>query len=334
MRASLKALLGLGGALALQQALHRRTWKSVDPLVSELGGSESWHETPYGNLFYTVRGEGPSLLLLHGIYAGASSYEWRSNFAALSERFRVYAVDLLGFGKSEKPDVAYTAELMEAVVEDFVRHVPGCGTLAIASSLTGAWCAHLAAYHPELFGGLVLVNPTGVLTLADPPGARARRLLQALSAPVLGEAFYDAVASRPSIRYYLEEKTYYNPRMVDDAMVRHYWTSAHQPDAERAARAFISGMLNRAIRSELPQIQTSLGIVWGAHNAYQKHLSEAEAFAQLSPRALSRVFENCGGLPHDEDPRTFNGFVQDFFSAIPAIALTETEPQEWEEPGL
>ncbi|MNL25466.1 hypothetical protein D3C87_1469490 [compost metagenome] len=117
-------------------------------------------------------------------------------------------------------------------------------------------------------------------------------------------------------------------------MVRHYWTSAHQPGAEHAARAFVSGLLNRSIRAELPQIQTSLGIVWGAHNAYQNLLTEAEAFAQLSPRALSRVFENGAGLPHDEDPATFNRFVLDFFGAIPAIALTEAEPQEWEEPGL
>jgi len=334
MRASLKALLGLGGAVALQQALHRRTWQAVDPLVSELGGSESWHETPYGTVFYTVRGEGPSLLLLHGIYAGASSFEWRATFAALSERFRVYAVDLLGFGKSEKPDVAYSAELMEAVIEDFVRHVPACGTLAIASSLTAAYCVNLSAHHPELFGGLVLVNPTGILTLADPPGPRAKRLHQLISAPVIGEAFYDAVASHASIRYYLEEKTYFNPRLVTDAMVRRYWTSAHQKGSPHAARAFVSGLLNRGIHDSLPKVQTSLGIVWGAQNGYQNLLQEAEAFAKLSPRALSRVLENCGGLPQDEEPQTFNRFVLDFFEAIPAIALTDAEPQGWEDGGL
>jgi pimeloyl-ACP methyl ester carboxylesterase len=334
MKASTKALLGFGGAIALQQALHRRTWRSVDPLVSELGGSESWHETPFGNLFYTVRGEGPSLLLLHGIYAGASSYEWKSNFEALSERFRVYAVDLLGFGKSDKPAGPYTAELMEAVIEDFVRHVPGCGTLAIASSLTASWAVHLLANHPELFGGLVLVNPTGVQTLADPPGRRAHRRYQLLSTPVIREAFYDALASRASIRYYLEEKTYYNPRLVDEAMVRHYWTSAHQPGAESAALSFVSGMLNRAIREELPRIRTSLGIIWGAHNTYQNLIEEAEAFAHLTPRGISRVLPNTGALPQDEDAASFNVFMLDFFQAIPAIALTETASPEWEEQEL
>lgn len=298
----------------------------MDPLVSELGGSESWHESPYGGLFYTVRGEGPSLLLLHGIHAGASSYEWKANFLELSERFRVYAVDLLGFGKSDKPAGPYTAELMEGVIEDFVRHVPGCGTLAIADSLSAAYCIHLSAHHPELFGGLLLVNPTGVLTLANPPGPRARRLYRLLTAPGLREIVYDTLASHASIRYYLEEKTYFNPRLVHDAMVRHYWIAAHQPGSEEAALSFLAGMMNREISDELPRIRTSLGIAWGAQSAYQDLIREAERFAQLAPRALSRVLPNTGALPQSEDSRAFNVFALDFFGAIPAIALAESQP--------
>lgn len=328
MKASLKALLGLGGAVAVQQLLHRRTWQHAGPLVSELGGAESWHETPYGGVFYTVRGEGPSLLLLHGVYAGASSFEWRSNFEVLSRRFRVFAVDLLGFGRSEKPETPPSADLMEAMIEDFVRHVPGEGTLAIASSLTAAWTVHLAAHHPDLFGGLVLVNPTGVLTLASPVSPMTQRRHQLLSAPVIRDAVYDAIASHGSIRYYLQARTYYNPRMVDQAMVRHYWTSAHQPGSRTAALAFVSGLLNRAIADDLPRIRTSLGILWGAQNRYQSVVAEAEAFARLAPRALSRVLDGTGGLPQDEDPETFNRFVRDFFEAIPAIALSQSDAWE------
>lgn len=322
MRASVKALIGLGGALMLQQALHRRTWQHVDPLVSELGGTESWHETPYGTLFYTVQGEGPSLLLLHGVYAGASSYEWRANVAALSRRFRVFAVDLLGFGKSEKPAVAYTPELFEAVIEDFARHVAGCGTLVAASSLSAAWVVHLAAHHPELFGGLLLVNPTGVLSLSEQPRTRLRQAI--MSAPIVREILYDAVASRGSIQTYLKERTYFNPRKVSEAMVRTYWTSAHQPGAERAALAFIAGTLNRDIRSELPQVETALGLIWGSASGYANLAVEAEAFARLNPRALSRVIDETGAVPHAEDPQTFNRFALDFFGTIPAIALSET----------
>ncbi len=334
MKVSLKALLGLGGAIALQQALHRRIWTEPDPLVSELGGSEGWHETPYGGLFYTVQGRGPSLLLLHGIHIGAGSFEWKSTFSALSQRFRVYAVDLLGFGKSDKPEGAYSPERMEAVIEDFVRHVPGCGTLVIASSLSAAWSVHLAAYHPELFGGMVLVNPTGILTLAEDPGPAAYRRHRLTSAPIVRDALYDALASRWSITRYLTDRSYFNPRRVDDAMVRHYWTSAHQPGAQDAALSFVSGLLSRSIRNELPLLRTSLGIVWGEWNGYQDIASEAAAFAQLAPRALSRVLDATGALPHDEDAAAFNRFVLDFFEAIPAIALAETGTTEWEEHQL
>jgi pimeloyl-ACP methyl ester carboxylesterase len=241
-------------------------------------------------------------------------------------------VDLLGFGKSQKPEGPYSPELMEAAIEDFVRHVPGCGTLAIADSLSAAYCVHLAAHHPELFGGLILVNPTGVVTLAEPAGTRETRRYQLLSLPVVREAFYDTLASHASIRYYLEEKTYFNPRKVDDAMVRHYWTSAHQPGADIAVRAFVSGLLNRSIVDALPRVRTSTGIIWGEHNAYQQLLREGEAFAQLAPRALSRVIPDTGSLPQDEDSVSFNRFALDFFEAIPAIALTEVEA--WEEGGL
>lgn len=328
MKASLKALLGLGGAVALQQLVHRRTWQQAGPLVSELGGDESWHETPYGGVFYTVRGEGPSLLLLHGVYAGASSFEWRSNFEALSQRFRVFAVDLLGFGRSDKPETPPTAALMEAMIEDFVRHVPGEGTLAIATSLTAAWTVHLAAHHPNLFGGLVLVNPTGVLTLIDPPGPATHWRHQLLSAPLIRDVLYDSLASRGSMRRYLEARTYYNPRLVDAEMVRHYWTSSHQPGSRTAVLAFVSGLLNRAIADDLPRLRTSLGILWGAQNRFQSVIAEAEAFAQLAPHALSRVLDGAGGLSQDEAPEVFNRFVLDFFEAIPAIALSQSDAWE------
>src|SRR3954471_24952414 len=57
---------------------------------------------------YTTMGEGPPLVLVHGIHAAASSFEMRNVFEPLSQRHTVYALDLLGFGKSERPDVPYS----------------------------------------------------------------------------------------------------------------------------------------------------------------------------------------------------------------------------------
>lgn len=72
-------------------------------------------------LAYSVAGEGEPLLLVHGIYAGASSFEFRENFAELAKSFRVYAPDLLGCGLSDGPRHRYEPEDVTSRIEDFVR---------------------------------------------------------------------------------------------------------------------------------------------------------------------------------------------------------------------
>ena len=65
----------------------------------------------HGDVFYARQGKGPAVVLLHGIYAGASGYEWRKNFdSPLRALFNVYAPDWLGFGLSDKPRRRYTAD--------------------------------------------------------------------------------------------------------------------------------------------------------------------------------------------------------------------------------
>ncbi|GAC1445959.1 MAG: hypothetical protein NVSMB56_00890 [Pyrinomonadaceae bacterium] len=75
----------------------------------------------HGNILYRVAGKknATPLVLIHGIGAGASSFGWRKNFAALTSDFRVYAPDLLGFGVSDKPALSYTAELYVSLLTDF-----------------------------------------------------------------------------------------------------------------------------------------------------------------------------------------------------------------------
>src|SRR5690242_1522405 len=100
---------GTLGALALFNKL-------VESMAGELGtvltGEEHHYPWKYGNMFYEVKGPANAkpLLLVHGFGPGASSYEWRKNVDVLAEQFRVYALDLLGFGLSDHPAIEYSAE--------------------------------------------------------------------------------------------------------------------------------------------------------------------------------------------------------------------------------
>src|SRR5918912_1983062 len=135
LRTALLAIGGISGGLALY---NRRLESGGGRMSNRLGPETRYYRWRGGDLAYSVAGEGEPLLLLHGVYAGASSFEFRKNFEELSRSFRVYALDLLGCGMSERPSRRYVPEDVALQVEDFVREEIGDGAPLVASSLTAA----------------------------------------------------------------------------------------------------------------------------------------------------------------------------------------------------
>ena len=106
----LRAALAVGGFVGGLALLNR--WlegRSAYP-ATRLGGETRRYRWRGGELAYTVAGEGEPLLMVHGVYAGSSSLEFCKNFEELSKSFRVYALDLLGCGMSERPRRRYGPE--------------------------------------------------------------------------------------------------------------------------------------------------------------------------------------------------------------------------------
>jgi pimeloyl-ACP methyl ester carboxylesterase len=298
------AVAGGAGALALA---NRLAHLAAGEPYSVLNGDHGRYAWTLGDIFYTVKGQGTPLVLVHGIYAGASSYEFRHVFDLLARRFRVYAFDLLGFGLSDHPSVLYTPGLYEELIEDFVRQVVGGAdqpARVIASSLGAAFTIRAAAEYPGLFDRLVLIQPTGIEELADARETLGRRLGRAvLRAPLLGEAIYNIIVSRPSISYFLKSQTYGDPADVSDDMVDYYYTLSHQPGARYAPASFISGTLNTPVSSVYPLLKQPILLCWGKDARFSP-LENARAFREANPRAELRVFD-CGGLPQDELPDEF-----------------------------
>ena len=152
MRARTLVVAGALGGLA---ALNTRLERSGGELSNRLGGETRYYRWRGKDLAYTVTGEGEPLLLVHGIYAGASSFEFRKNFGELSRDFRVYALDLLGCGLSERPRRRYGPEDVTSQVEDFVREEIGGAAHLVASTLCGALIDGLTGALHELGSELV-----------------------------------------------------------------------------------------------------------------------------------------------------------------------------------
>lgn len=203
-----------------------------------------------GPLSYYVRGEGEPILLIHSINAAASAYEMRPLAHALEGR-TVYVPDLPGFGFSDRSPRDYSIRLYADAIHDMVdviaaAHGPA-PIDAMALSLSGEFLARAAVERPEGFRTLGLITPTGFER-----GSSGRRrapgssreipfLYKALTGPPWRTGLFNLLVSRRSIGFFLK-KTFGRPDFDRDLWDYDY-ISAHQPGAENAPYAFVSGKL-------------------------------------------------------------------------------------------
>ena len=307
-----KALM-VAGALGGLAALNGRLEKSGGDLSNRLGGELRYYRWRGGDLAYAVAGEGEPLLLVHGIYAGASSFEFRRNFGELSRSFRVYALDLLGCGLSERPRRRYGPGDVTSQVEDFAREEIGGSAHLVASSLSGGLAIPALVRSPRLFKKVVLICPTGYRSLGQPSGYLGDAIYGLFLAPVVGDALYHGIVSRRGIRFYLANMAYHDPSLVTPDLVDAYYRTSHQRGARYLPAAFVSGKLNLGVADYWPRVPHQTLVCWG-REARTTPVSEVEEFVRRNPRSEPRVFRDAALLPHDERAETFNTELRSFLS--------------------
>ena len=310
---------GMAALAAVNAAIQRNV---VEPDDSALGGTARFFIWKHGRIFYKESGldkPGLPIVFVHGIGAGSSSFMWRKNFDVLRQNFRVYALDLLGFGFSDKPAGApYSANLYVELISDFIRDIGGRANI-VASSLGAAYAVRVADEHPELVNALILNAPAGYSTLNTRPGMTGAAFYGLLQSPVLGTSFYNVMASERSIREYATKTLFYDYRRVTDRLVAQLYATSHQPGAQYAIAAFLSGYLNTDMAPVFARLEQPVVLVWGKQDV-SVPVAKAVELLQLNPNARLEVFDFCRMMPEQEHPEKFNALVLESFRARAAGA--------------
>ncbi|MCF1183340.1 alpha/beta fold hydrolase [Marichromatium gracile] len=197
-----------------------------------------------GRIHYYV--DGPSgtrpLVLVHSVNAAPSAFEMKPLFERYRGERRVYALDLPGFGRSDRGNRRYSPELYANALVDFLdRVVEEEGEIdLVAFSLGCEFAARATALRPQRIGSLVLLSPTGFNARAMPTGVAAERVHRALSIPGLNDGLFRLLTSRPSIKYFYRQ-AFAGPTPPE--MVDYAYATAHQPGAKYAPLYFLSGQL-------------------------------------------------------------------------------------------
>jgi pimeloyl-ACP methyl ester carboxylesterase len=320
-----KTVLAGGAGVAALAAVNASIKRNVtDPDDSALGGRAEFYAWKHGRIFYKVAGQhnhGIPILFIHGVSAGASSFMWRKNFDELAENFPVYAVDLLGFGFSDKPATApYSADLYVEQIADFITEVIGPPANIIASSLCAAYSVRVADEHPALVHSLILNSPVGYNTLNARPGMTGAAFYGLLQSPVLGTSFYNVMASERSIREHARANLFYDPRRVTNRFVANLYATSHQEGAQYAIAAFLSGYLNTDTRAAFSRLKQAVTLVCGKQDI-STPLAKVLEMALQNPNARLEVFDRCRMLPEQEHPEAFNELVRNTFRLRAAAAV-------------
>jgi len=259
---------------------------------------------------YWELGEGDPVLLIHGL--GASAETWQDTLPVLAKAHHVYAVDLVGFGYSDKPAADYTLDYLVEFIRGFMDVVGLEETTIIGHSLGGALVLRFAIVHPNRASKLVLVDSAG---LSREVGLGLR--LAAL--PLVGELLL-----RPS-----PEKTrqalkpfFHNPALLTDAFVDLNYDLITQPGAQAAylstVRSLVSVFGARLhigddIIARLGEIQVPVLVIWGAQDAIVP-VAHADIARDRIADAQIHILPECGHMPMMEKTKEFSRLVGRFLT--------------------
>jgi len=301
--------------LTANSSIENRTWE--------------WHGLP---IHYQQAGTaGPALLLIHGF--GASCDHWRKNLPPLAQDHRVFALDLLGFGKSAKPapgePLPYNFETWGQQVAAFVQAVVKEPVFLVGNSIGGVVALQAATLAPDQSRGVILLDCA--LRQIHDRKLDQQPLLRRLGRPLLKKALqnrwlvhwlFNQIAKPRIVRSALKQ-AYGNGDAVTDELVDLLLAPARELGAADVFWAFISNFTGPLPEDLLPHLTCPVLILWGTADPWEpielgRKLADFPAVENFIP------LEGVGHCPQDEVPDVVNPHIQNWVAHhaanLPAVS--------------
>lgn len=287
--------------------------------TSAFTSTKTWIWQGFPICYQTQGSVGPAVVLIHGF--GASWWHWRQNIPVLAQNCQVYAIDLIGFGSSAKPQpgekIAYTLETWGQQVADFCREVVGEPAFLVGNSIGCIVAMQAAVSNPEIALGVALLNCSLRLLhdrkRATLPWSRrfgAPLLQRLLSIKPIGEFFFNQVAKPKTVRKVLLQ-AYTNSAAVTDELVDILTAPASDPGAVAVFLAFTSYSTGPLPEDLLPALPCPAIILWGTADPWEP-VDLGRELANY-PQVLKFIpLEGVGHCPQDEAPELVNPILQDW----------------------
>lgn len=264
--------------------------------------SNNYYEWRFGKVRYTKKGSGSPLLLIHDLTVGSSSYEFNKLYDSLAEEHEVFAIDLLGYGLSDKPNMTYTNYVYVQLITDFIKNVIGRKTDVIATG--DAAPAIIMACHndPEIINKMLFISPQSLYKLNQIPSKQTKALKLLIETPILGTFVYNILTNRNFIEKDFREVYFSNPLKIKEEDILTYLEASHIPDynSKYVFASYVGRYTNTNIIHALKEINHGIYIISGEDK--EDIGTIIDNYAYYNTAIESVLIPNTKHLPHLEMP--------------------------------
>jgi pimeloyl-ACP methyl ester carboxylesterase len=252
--------------------------------------------------YYRVLGQGPALVLLHGL--GSSHLTWSAVDTALAQRFTVYELDLPGFGYSDKPANFTSARVEASFVDHFLAGRGVERATVIGHSMGGDVALWLGAEHASRVERLVIVDAAEI--------GEAAAVFKLAATPVVGDLVLKTTTTPLTLPQMMADPYVQKQaltRDMSDQYARMYWSPGARRALVEVAKSYDAD--KAALLASLGGVHAPTLIVWTYRDPYFP-VSVAEDLRDRLPGADLRLISDAGHLPQEEQPAVFADQVLDW----------------------
>lgn len=276
-----------------------------DLLKTDDGETYHWKQ---GDIFYTKSGSGSPLLLVHDLNPASSNMEWDKIIRKLEKNYTVYAIDLLGCGRSEKPGITYTSFLYVQLINQFIQDVIGEAANIVVTGTSASFVIMAQAMAPDNFHNIILINPDSIQTLKSSPEREHKIAKRLLEIPILGTFLYNLQMHEKKIHNFFEKKYFLKKSLISSKMEDIYFESAHK--GKSAGKFLLASAQGNYINVDVSNaVKNADNLFIIASRERKDSVSITEEYVRLNKNIEISYLSNSKYLPQLEVPDKLLGIL-------------------------
>ncbi len=313
MKKGTKCFLFLAGAAVTGIYAYNKFVDSASTRKNLLSANNgSFYEWRYGNIFYTKQGSGKPILLIHDANPSSSSFEWMKLIKKLEKDHTVYTIDLLGCGRSEKPNFHYTSYIYVQMISSFVREVIKEKTDIAASNMSSSFVLMADYMDKQLFDKIILVNPIAIKDLQVVEDRKSKLKQTILNLPLIGTFVYNILYNPIHIDRGFREFYFSKPQLISSKIEDIYYEASHLGNSR--GRFLLSSLMGSYMNTNIVQAVKNLDhpVYLIGSRGRKNNSAIFDEYQNLNPNFESTMLTNGSLYPQLEIPEKISAVFTNY----------------------